>query len=865
MNKVIDTPVSAKATGEIDYAFLWNFPKQAIASPYLTYDQQHRRDRMLAALLHARKVLSLQPECVRFDVYRTAAVLEKNQGSQRANAFLISFCKRALPRLELVAKKYECAGINSNVSAAVFGSHFDTELMQYLASRMVNMVARYNRLPDMSRADIDLLAADIANFIRAELADIDDTGFSELKTLYTWYMRAGFISLQFNVTPPHWERVTKTYVGEDEIAPAIARMFNDVWWRGRLRRIAAAWREHLQITVGNVSKKKHAYASKNCVTDWREQKRRTREFLKGLDLEDEDGNRISLIEKFDGSVANPAIRRCELMTRIRGFENICNELGYVGEFYTLTAPSKYHATTKAGYRNSKWNGASPSDTQNYLTGLWARIRAKLHREEIRIFGIRVAEPHHDGTPHWHMLMFMLPEDVERVRLIIRDYAWEDSRAILSRLQAPTGKAFEAIKELGVKTSDSKGNTRPIFSILKEMQRSFEKNNLGTSQRGEYMKTIFGEEASSAAAVLMEAASSGKLDRLTAAFKASDGKIEELVKVMQDNLGGDFKEFQSAYEAVGTDLFDQQEGSLRKLTQTATQYVLKLDDWIQKNKGLATTIGIIAGGALALIGIIGGIGLVAWPVVMGINAIIAAAGVMGTVFTVAGSAIVTALGAITWPIVAVGAAIVAGALLIRKYWEPISAFFSGVIEGIMSAFAPVGEMFAPLAPIFDGLGEKLRGVWQWFKDLIAPVKATQETLDSCKNVGVIFGQALASALIAPLNVFNKLRSGVDWLLEKLGIINKESDSLDQTAARTNAATQGNSYIPATSTYGGYQAYQPVTAPAGRSYIDQSKSEYNITLPGGVAPGHQLNRQLRDTLEQIERDKRARQRASMTHDF
>ncbi|APF10684.1 phage tail tape measure protein [Salmonella enterica subsp. enterica serovar Typhimurium] len=439
-----------------------------------------------------------------------------------------------------------------------------------------------------------------------------------------------------------------------------------------------------------------------------------------------------------------------------------------------------------------------------------------------------------------------------------------SRAILSRLQAPTGKAFEAIKELGVKTSDSKGNTRPIFSILKEMQRSFEKNNLGTSQRGEYMKTIFGEEASSAAAVLMEAASSGKLDRLTAAFKASDGKTEELVKVMQDNLGGDFKEFQSAYEAVGTDLFDQQEGSLRKLTQTATQYVLKLDGWIQKNKGLATTIGIIAGGALALIGIIGGIGLVAWPVVMGINAIIAAAGVLGTVFTVAGSAIVTALGAITWPIVAVGAAIVAGALLIRKYWEPISAFFSGVIEGIMSAFAPVGEMFAPLAPIFDGLGEKLRAVWQWFKDLIAPVKATQETLDSCKNVGVIFGQALASALMAPLNVFNKLRSGVDWLLEKLGIINKESDSLDQTAAKTNAATQGNSYIPATSTYGGYQAYQPVTAPAGRSYIDQSKSEYNITLPGGVAPGHQLDRQLRDTLEQIEREKRARQRASMGHD-
>ncbi|MBC4980782.1 replication endonuclease [Klebsiella pneumoniae] len=386
---------------------------------------------MIAALLHARKALSLQPECVRYDVYRTAAALEQHHDSQRANAFLISFCKKALPRVELVAKKYQATGVKSDVSAAVFSGHFDTEMLQYIASRLVNMVARYNRLPDMAKADIELLAADIANFIRAELADIDDASAGELKTLHSWYMRAGLIALQFNVTPPHWERVTKKYASEQDIAPAVMRMFNETWWRGRLRRIAAAWREHLQIAVGNVSKKKHAYASKTCVAEWREQKRRTREFLKGLELEDEEGNRICLIEKYDGSVANPAIRRCELMTRIRGFENICNELGYMGEFYTLTAPSKYHATTKAGYRNHKWNGANPSDTQSYLTSLWARIRAKLHREDIRIFGIRVAEPHHDATPHWHMLMFMLPEHAERVRTVIRDYAWQEDGNELS--------------------------------------------------------------------------------------------------------------------------------------------------------------------------------------------------------------------------------------------------------------------------------------------------------------------------------------------------------------------------------------------------------------------------------------------------
>ncbi|MCK6966287.1 phage tail tape measure protein [Enterobacter kobei] len=441
-----------------------------------------------------------------------------------------------------------------------------------------------------------------------------------------------------------------------------------------------------------------------------------------------------------------------------------------------------------------------------------------------------------------------------------------SRAVLSRLQAPTGKAYEAIKELGVKTSDSKGNTRPIFAILKEMQRSFEKNNLGTSQRGEYMKTIFGEEASSAAAVLMTAASSGKLDQLTAAFKASDGKTVELVKIMQDNLGGDFKEFQSAYEAVGTDLFDQQEGSLRELTKTATKYVLKLDGWITNNKTLASTIGVIAGGALAIIGILGAIGLVAWPVITGINILIAGASLLGTVFSVVGGAIMTVLGALTWPIVAIGIAIVAGALLIRKYWEPISAFFSGVMEGIKQAFAPVVELFEPLKPVFDWLGDKLKAAWQWFKDLIAPVKSTQETLDSCKNAGVMFGKMLAEALMLPLKSFNTLRTGVNWLLEKLGVINKESSDLDQKAAKANAATGSGkeSTIRPTPLFGDSQWYHPVPVSAGKTYVDQSKPEYNITLNGGIAPGTDLDRQLREAVDRLDKQNRARQRSSMRHD-
>ena len=238
-----------------------------------------------------------------------------------------------------------------------------------------------------------------------------------------------------------------------------------------------------------------------------------------------------------------------------------------------------------------------------------------------------------------------------------------------------------------------------------------------------------------------------------------------------------------------------------------------------------------------------------------------------------------------------AAVVAGALLIRKYWEPISAFFGGVVEGLKAAFAPVAELFAPLKPVFDWLGVKLQELWQWFSNLIAPVKSTQDTLNSCRDAGVLFGQALADALTLPLTAFNKLRSGIDWVLEKLGVINKASGTLDQTAAKANAAAQSGGYVPAASAYGGYQpypapqgmaqgyqpvngqpantggsyqGYRPVTAPAGRSYVDQSKNDYHINVQGGTGAGTNLDRQLQDALEKYERDKRARNRSSMMHD-
>lgn len=443
-----------------------------------------------------------------------------------------------------------------------------------------------------------------------------------------------------------------------------------------------------------------------------------------------------------------------------------------------------------------------------------------------------------------------------------------SRALITRLQAPTGAAATALDELGVKTADRKGDFRPIFTILKEMQKSFKKNNLGTAQKAQYMKAIFGEEASSAAAVLMNDASSGKLDALTQALRTSDGKTAELVEIMQNNLGGDFKEFQSAYEAVGTDIYDQQEASLRSLTQTATKYVLRLDKWIVDNKALATTLAKIAGGTVMLVGALGVIGLIAGPVIGGINMIVAAATGLWSALSIAGGAIATVIGGLTWPIVAIGVAIVAGALLIRKYWEPISAFFSGVIEGLGIAFEPVKEMFAPLKPVFEWLGDKLKIVWQWFKDLIQPVKSTKETLDSCKDAGVSFGHAVANALTAPLQVANKLRRGVVWLLEKLGVVKKESDDLDKNADKAEQRSKsdaGNAaeYQPPGGNFGFSYGYVPVSAGGGRSYTDNSKNSYQISVGAGMG-AQDTSRQVMDALDARERQRRAEARARMGHD-
>ncbi|WP_263754119.1 phage tail tape measure protein [Kosakonia cowanii] len=318
-----------------------------------------------------------------------------------------------------------------------------------------------------------------------------------------------------------------------------------------------------------------------------------------------------------------------------------------------------------------------------------------------------------------------------------------------------------------------------------------------------------------------------------------------------NLGTDLEALQAAYQSLSVDIFSTQESSLRSLVQTATRYVGKLQEWVQNNQGLVQSFGLIATVVVGIAGAVGTVAGVIAPVFTGISTLITIATTLGSVFTTIFGGIAAVIGSLTLPIVAIIAGIAAAALLIYKYWEPVSAFFGGVIEGIKTAFAPIAELFTPFQPLFEGIGQVISNIAGWFGDLLTPVKSSQQTLESFGNAGKIFGQLLVEALTLPFKPLKLLIEGVTWLLDKLGVINKQSADASpdkQTQPTTGGAAFGMVQPPRLDNY---QAARPA---AGGSYVDQSKSEYNITLQGDMSPGGDGTRQLRDLLAQHEQEKR-----------
>ncbi|WP_444959531.1 replication endonuclease [Microbulbifer sp. VVAC002] len=206
---------------------------------------------------------------------------------------------------------------------------------------------------------------------------------------------------------------------DDVINRAILQACDARWWRRQLRKKLGRQVESVLRNTGRVQKRLQPYVSDWAYQRWQKSQHRNRALLESMEAVNELGESVSLAEAQEGSVSNPVNRRHELMVRLRGYEDIAKELGLTGLFLTLTAPSSYHARLHHGPINPKYNGASPDQVQRYLSGVWQKIRARWNKLEIRAFGFRVAEPHHDGTPHWHMLLFFSPEDAETAWAIFR--------------------------------------------------------------------------------------------------------------------------------------------------------------------------------------------------------------------------------------------------------------------------------------------------------------------------------------------------------------------------------------------------------------------------------------------------------------
>lgn len=212
--------------------------------------------------------------------------------------------------------------------------------------------------------------------------------------------------------------------------PGTARLLCERWWLRRLRAGVARQCEALAIRARLVCRGVWPYASQDGVERRKDQKRRNALALERAALVDLDsGERVALADVVAGSVANPPIRRGELMVRIRGAEEWATAAGWVAEFWTVTAPSRFHAQRMAGVvsePNPLYDGSSPAQAQAYLCGVWARVRAAWKRRGLRVAGVRVAEPHHDGTPHWHILVFGPARDLRYARRLLAVYARRDS-------------------------------------------------------------------------------------------------------------------------------------------------------------------------------------------------------------------------------------------------------------------------------------------------------------------------------------------------------------------------------------------------------------------------------------------------------
>lgn len=279
---------------------------------------------------------------------------------------------------------------------------------------------------------------------------------------------------------------------------AMARMTDPLWWRRQLRQQHGRAVEGAAIFLGYVNKRRDIYVSDETVRRRQQQNKRNAETLEASKARNELGQEFTLAELSARSTSNKRIRRAELMTRIGGFERVATDLGHVGIFLTVTCPSRMHRHRTIGGRvedNPRYDGTDPRQAQKYLAKVWARIRASLKRKGIALYGFRIAEPQHDGTPHWHFLLFSQPSQIEDIEATVCRYALADSpdepgahrhRVDCKRIDPDKGTAAGYIAKYVAKNIDGHGLNQDLAG-----GEYLEADGKDTAQRVEAWATTWG--------------------------------------------------------------------------------------------------------------------------------------------------------------------------------------------------------------------------------------------------------------------------------------------------------------------------------------------------------------------------------------
>lgn len=284
----------------------------------------------------------------------------------------------------------------------------------------------------------------------------------------------------------------------------IARAADHAWWRRALRKELMRRFEHTSIQLGLTYVRADPYVSRETCLAQAAQNEANQKALAAVTATNENGDVYTLAELAELGMGNKTLRRGELMLRIRGFEEVADKMRHVGMFWTITCPSKYHSVGGTNAKYTEFGSPTPRAAQAYLVKVWSAIRSALHRRGIQPYGFRIAEPHTDGCPHWHMLLFVAPEHQAAMEAVIHAYAMREdgdepgaikNRVKLVRIEAGKGTAAGYIIKYVCKSIDGAGvgdhkafEDGRTYVIVPDM---FDKKEFTASQRVTYWAQVHG--------------------------------------------------------------------------------------------------------------------------------------------------------------------------------------------------------------------------------------------------------------------------------------------------------------------------------------------------------------------------------------